>query len=119
MNLKSLRIKSKFRCLYCAICLYPENAFCQAASLSGGRVPRVGCHSVMESPEPVSRVMPPSTICTIIINTPTNNQIATGRVDLFNLPMRRKGSGGIDTGQWRKENECATNFFQTLYTFLP
>jgi hypothetical protein len=32
-----------------------------AASESGGNVPTIGCHSVIDNPECVSRVMPPMT----------------------------------------------------------
>jgi len=32
-----------------------------SAWLSGGTIPKIGSHSTIESPEPVSRVMPPST----------------------------------------------------------
>ena len=39
----------------------------------------IGFHSVIESPEPVSLVIPPNNTCMIIIPTPINNQIATGR----------------------------------------
>jgi hypothetical protein len=39
-----------------------SNAFCQALSESGGTAPMIGCHSVMESPESVRRVAPPTKI---------------------------------------------------------
>ena len=45
--------------LYWGIWRYFSNASCQAASDSGGTAPMIGCHSVMERPEPVSRVAPP------------------------------------------------------------
>jgi hypothetical protein len=37
----------------------------------------IGFHSVIESPEPVNRVIPPSNTCMIIIKTPINSQMAT------------------------------------------
>ena len=40
--------------------LYFSNSACHAASLSGGTVPVTGRHSTIESPEPVSRVPPPT-----------------------------------------------------------
>src|SRR5688500_4640436 len=92
MLLKSLNVKSKIRCLNCAISLYFENTACHSASVTGGMVPRMGCHSVMESPELVKRVMPPRMICTIMSATPTSNQMATGRDELFTLAMARKGN---------------------------
>jgi hypothetical protein len=49
----------------------------------GGNAPKMGFHSVIESPEPVSLVIPPNKTCTMIIPTPANNQMATARVPLF------------------------------------
>ena len=49
----------RLTCSYCGICLYFSNASCQAASDSGGTTPMIGCHSVIERPEPVRRVAPP------------------------------------------------------------
>ena len=46
----------------------------------------MGFHSVMERPESVSRVMPPRMTWTMIMNTPINSQMATGRLDLFSAP---------------------------------
>ena len=45
---------------YWGICWYLANASSQSACDSGGTVPTIGCHSVMERPEPVSRVAPPT-----------------------------------------------------------
>jgi len=43
----------------------------------------IGFHSVMESPEPVSRVIPPNKTCMMSIAIPINNQAATGRADVL------------------------------------
>src|SRR4029078_1111163 len=85
MNLKSGKVKEEFRYLYCAICLYFSNAICHSCSFMGGRVPMIGFHSVIERPEPVNRVIPPSKICMMIIKTPISNQIATGREERVRL----------------------------------
>ena len=47
--------------LYCGICWYFSNSAAQAAADSGGTMPVTGCHSVIDSPDRVSRVMPPIT----------------------------------------------------------
>ena len=55
-----------FTIRYSGMALYFSKAAFQPASLSGGTTPINGCHSVMESPESVSRVAPPiSTIAKI------------------------------------------------------
>ena len=45
---------------YCGMCWYFSNAACQAAADSGGRAPVTGRHSVIDRPDPVSRVAPPT-----------------------------------------------------------
>ena len=40
-------------------------------------MPKMGSHLVMDSPEPVRRVTPPSKVCMIIITTPVRSQYAT------------------------------------------
>lgn len=47
----------------------------------------IGFHSVMESPEPVSLVIPPNKTWIIIIPTPINNQVATGRREGCERPV--------------------------------
>ena len=47
--------------LYCGICWYFAKASRQSASLSGGMAPISGRHSVIDSPDSVSRVAPPTT----------------------------------------------------------
>jgi hypothetical protein len=42
------------------------NSACHCASVSGGTIPEIGFHWVMDSPDSVSRVIPPiTTISTI------------------------------------------------------
>ena len=36
-------------------------ASCHTASFKGGTAPRIGCHSVIDKPDPVRRVAPPTT----------------------------------------------------------
>ena len=50
-----------FTCWYSGVSWYFEKAASQSAADSGGSVPTMGCHSVMESPEWVRRVTPPTT----------------------------------------------------------
>ena len=63
------------------MCLYLLNASFHPVSFKGGKAPRIGFHSVMDSPEPVSLVIPPSNIWIINMARPISNQIATGRED--------------------------------------
>jgi hypothetical protein len=46
--------------MYCGMVLYLPNATAQSASLNGGIAPSSGFHSVIDKPEPVSRVAPPT-----------------------------------------------------------
>src|SRR5438874_13564128 len=64
---------------YCGICRYFSNSAAQLAAESGGRMPVTGCHSVIDSPESVSRVMPPMTTIAKIIAQQPSSQIATAR----------------------------------------
>ena len=52
------------RSWYCGLARYFSNSSAQAASESGGSAPVTGRHSVIERPEPVSRVAPPTTTMT-------------------------------------------------------
>ena len=47
--------------VYCGMVLYLSNSFCQASSLMGGKVPVAGRHSVIDRPDSVRRVAPPTT----------------------------------------------------------
>jgi hypothetical protein len=42
-------------------------------------------HSVIDKPEPVSRVMPPSITWMMIMATPITSQVATGLEDLISF----------------------------------
>ena len=46
---------------YCGLARYLPNSSAQACAESGGIAPVIGFHSVIERPEPVSRVAPPTT----------------------------------------------------------
>jgi hypothetical protein len=65
---------------YCGIALYLSNASCHCAAPSGGRTPSTGCHSVMERPDSVRRVMPPITTMRNIMAQQARSQRAIGRV---------------------------------------
>ena len=52
---------SGLTCRYSGVARYWAKASAQSASDSGGSVPTIGCHSVIDSPEWVSRVTPPTT----------------------------------------------------------
>ena len=66
----------------------------------------IGFHSVMERPDPVSLVIPPSNTWIMIITTPVNNQIATGLEDLVGL--------GLDMGRKVNREFFHLDFLQQL-----
>ena len=55
--------------------LYFSNSTCQSISLRGGKAPSTGFHSVMESPDPVMRVAPPTTTMAHTKPAKTHSQI--------------------------------------------
>src|SRR3546814_2515720 len=71
--------------LYSGICLYFSNSASHAASLSGGSTPVTGSHSVIDRPDSVRRVMPPTATTAITSSATAHNQrdSAAGR-DLAN-----------------------------------
>src|SRR5216683_1183474 len=79
MYWKSGRLMPALTSLYCGICRYFSNSASQAACDSGGTMPVTGCHSVIDTPDSVNRVMPPSTTMTKIIAQHTSSHTATGR----------------------------------------
>jgi hypothetical protein len=63
--------------------LYFSNASTQWLSVNGGMAPSSGFHSVMDSPESVSRVAPPTITMQKIRKATAQSQIATaGEFDL-------------------------------------
>ena len=66
-------------CWYWGISRYRAKASFQSASLSGGTAPMIGFHSVIDRPEPVRRVIPPTTTMANTRTATQNSQIATGR----------------------------------------
>ena len=71
MLLNSERLIPALTRRYCGDCWYCAKAACQSASFNGGIAPIIGAHSTIESPEPVRRVIPPTT--TIARTRPTVN----------------------------------------------
>ena len=65
MNLNAAMSIPAFNNSYWGIARYFSNSICHASSVRGGMAPVTGRHSVMDRPEPVSRVAPP----TITIST--------------------------------------------------
>ena len=68
---------SGFSILNWGICWYFANSASQAAADDGGSAPVTGFHSVIDSPDPVSRVAPPSAI---IATTMTNRTTSHARI---------------------------------------
>ena len=61
---------------YSGICWYFAKAICHAASFKGGIAPETGFHSVIDSPDSVNRVMPPTTTMAKTRNATENSQLA-------------------------------------------
>ena len=59
MILNSASVIEEFTIKNSGICLYLSNSFCQDTSENGKKIPEIGCHSVIDSPDSVRRVMPP------------------------------------------------------------
>ena len=78
MYLKAARLMPRLTWRYCGIWRYFSKASCQAASESGGTMPMMGCHSVMESPDPVRRVAPPILTIANTRAATANNHTRTG-----------------------------------------
>src|SRR5882724_10170354 len=79
MFLNSARFIPVLSSRYCGICWYFPNSVVQAASDSGGTTPVTGCHSVIDRPDRVSRVMPPITTIAKISAQQPNSHNATAR----------------------------------------
>src|SRR6202035_5715972 len=93
--LKSPRLMPALSSRYCEVCRYLANSVCQSAADSGGTIPLTGCHSVIDSPDQVSRVTPPITTIAKIIAQQTRSQIATGRRLRSPLPIVFPAQAGI------------------------
>src|SRR5712691_878946 len=87
MLLNSSKVIAKWTTRYSGICLYFANSTAQSAAESGGTMPMTGFHSVMERPERVSRVMPPTTTIRAIIAQQRKSHAATGASLFFACPL--------------------------------
>src|SRR5205809_622440 len=61
MPLNSASVIALLICRYSGVSLYFANVCSHCASDSGGIAPTIGCHSVIDKPECVRRVTPPTT----------------------------------------------------------
>src|SRR4030095_5874465 len=59
--LNSASVMPRLTCRYSGVAWYFSNAACHCVSSRGGSVPTIGCHSVIDRPECVRRVTPPTT----------------------------------------------------------
>src|SRR5829696_8979663 len=79
MNWNSARLMPWLRSAYCGLALYLANSESQAASFSGGMAPVTGRHSVIERPEPVKRVAPPTITIASTRMATMKSHVAVGR----------------------------------------
>src|SRR6266851_8574842 len=78
MLFNSSKVIAKWATRYSGICLYFANSAAQSVAESGGTMPITGVDSVIDRPERVSRVMPPTTTIRAIIAQQAKSQAATG-----------------------------------------
>src|SRR5690349_16619368 len=79
MPLTSAGDRPRLTSWYPGVAWYWANAACQSAAESGGSVPTIGCHSVIDRPEWVSRVTPPTTIIANTSAQHASSHAATAR----------------------------------------
>src|SRR5512135_534855 len=96
MPLNSESVMPRLTSRYSGVAWYLVKASFHAASDSGGSVPTIGCHSVIDSPEWVSRVTPPTTTIANTSAQQTNSQAATGRRASEGRGMARTARAGAD-----------------------
>src|SRR6266513_1139944 len=80
MILNPSRLIPGFTSRYSGVCLYFPKVSCHPASSSGGTEPTIGCHSTIDRPEWVRRVMPPTTTIANTSAQQTSNQTETTRL---------------------------------------
>src|SRR5215831_15380423 len=90
MPLNSAKLIAKWTARYSGTSLYFANSTAQSAAESGGRTPTTGFHSVIDKPERVSRVMPPTTTIRKIIAQHVKSHAATG--ESFASPLRAEAT---------------------------
>ena len=79
---------------YSGVARYLVNASFHADSDSGGTVPTIGCHSVIDNPECVRRVTPPTTTIANTSAQQTNSHVATlRRASKGSCTARAPGAG--------------------------
>src|SRR5437016_4068721 len=78
MLLNSSKLIAKWTAWYSGICWYFANSAAQSAADIGGTMPITGFHSVIDRPDSVSRVIPPTTTIRKINPQQRNSQAATG-----------------------------------------
>src|SRR5215467_4368000 len=82
MPLNSSKFIAVWTTRYSGMALYFANSEAQSAGEIGGTMPITGCHSVIDRPDSVRRVMPPTTTIRKIITQQTKSHAATGPVCL-------------------------------------
>src|SRR5689334_8565303 len=97
IGLNSESVIAWLTCLNSGVCRYFANAACQSASLIGGSVPTIGCHSTIDKPECVRRVTPPTTIIANTSAQQTRSQAATGRLPTSPAAFPGTGTNGVET----------------------
>src|SRR5215471_12442862 len=78
MPLNSAKVIPEWTAWYSGICWYLANSAAQSAAESGGMMPMTGFHSVIDKPERVSRVMPPTITIRKISAQQPKSQTAIG-----------------------------------------
>src|SRR5271169_3266402 len=106
MLLNSSKLIQEWTARYSGISLYLANTAAQSAAESGGTTPTTGFHSVIDRPDRVSRVMPPTTTIRKTSAQQTNSQAATAPGLSSSTALRTVGDAvaKIDNGPDPQKN---------------
>jgi hypothetical protein len=88
-------------CWYSGVARYLAKASSHCASVNGGSVPTIGCHSVIDKPEWVRRVTPPTTTIANTSAQQRKSHAATARC----APLPAAGAGCAPAGAAATEAE--------------
>src|SRR3546814_12206361 len=102
----SPRLMPEFTCWYSGIWRYSAKSRSHSAWLSGGRAPLIGAHSMIESPDSVSRVIAPMTaMASTIAQQPSSHRPTAlpepRRVERKSLVWGKSVSVRVDLGGYR------------------
>src|SRR5688572_5789929 len=90
------------RSSYCGMRRYFSNSAAQAASVRGGIAPVTGFHSVIDSPDPVNRVAPPTATIATTSAASTKTQTRTVRAASGGVAGARVRDAWAAVAMWER-----------------